>query len=251
MGQYCKFSLLRYKVWFNNSDDAWGAHGDDHHAIINEYQTFLQTDFAIANISVLSRERNYLNKQLSNKHDIEKDDTHQPRDKIIPQFAVLMGPSGTYEEPTGFTDVIKNHDWSKHTRKYTEVQLTAQRTWFKDIKAIEHKHPEQVNSEWKDKDPVKLYNAQREVFDVIKFFRDKLRTGHTIDPKRILVFGTADARKSYLISCIRQLFNPNEILVLAPTGVAARLLGAHTECSALYMPIRNKRHKITDELLQV
>ena len=66
---------------------------------------------------------------------------------------------------------------------------------------------------------------------------------------RILVFGTAGSGKSYLISCIRLLFEPNEILVLAPTGVAARLLGAQTECSALYMPIRNKRHTIPEQLL--
>ena len=118
------------------------------------------------------------------------------------------------------------------------------------MKALEDEHPEWLNTDWKDKDPKKLYTAQREVYAVVKYFRDKLRAGEEIDLKRFLVCGTAGSGKSFLIGCIRQLFEDNEILVLAPTGVAARLLGGQTECSALYMLIRNKRHKISEIFLK-
>ena len=94
MIEYCKLNLIRYKVWYDSPTTAWDAAGDRDRAIITEQQSFLQTEFAIANVSLLSRERKYLNKWLSNKNEIDKDEKTEDTHKIIPDFAVLMGPSG-------------------------------------------------------------------------------------------------------------------------------------------------------------
>ena len=36
MTEYCKYSLIRYKVWHNEPFDAWGEAGDSNKAIIHQ-----------------------------------------------------------------------------------------------------------------------------------------------------------------------------------------------------------------------
>ena len=125
MIRYCYFNLIRYKVWEDTTAEAIGdAESWDSPTIIREWQGFLETSFALSNVPLISRERQHLQKWLSEKVDSEEAGNLQTIAKSFPEFAVLMGPSGDFQYSEKSKILLQNYDWSKHARKYSEAQLT-------------------------------------------------------------------------------------------------------------------------------
>ena len=125
MIRYCYFNLLRYKIWENTPTEAIGyAESCDSPKIIREWEGFLETSFALSNVPLISREQQHLQKWLSAKVESEKAGNLQTIAKTFPEFAVLMGPSGDFQDSEKSKKLLQNYDWSKHARKYSEAQLT-------------------------------------------------------------------------------------------------------------------------------
>ena len=51
LAQYCKYQLLRYKPWKVSRDNAWDNEEPSDENMLNEWQDFLYTSYAKANVS--------------------------------------------------------------------------------------------------------------------------------------------------------------------------------------------------------
>ncbi|XP_059066637.1 ATP-dependent DNA helicase pfh1-like [Cryptomeria japonica] len=108
-----------------------------------------------------------------------------------------------------------------------------------------HPHPFQVSPI--DNEEFHLSSQQKLALDIILHHHSQ--QAGTI-PLRMIVQGTTDTRKSFLIHCIRQKLNVsvgiqgNPLLVLAPTCVAAYNIQGTTLHASLQIPIK-EMHPLT------
>ena len=80
-------------------------------------------------------------------------------------------------------------------------------------------------------DPANLQGKQLQVFTTVQQHQSAISP----QPLRMIVSGTAGTGKSYLIHCLR-LFLQHQLVVAAPTGVAAFNIDGHTLHSLLSLP---------------
>ena len=91
MMKYCKFNLIRYRVWEGTIDNALGdASEENPKTVLAEQETFLKTEYALKTLTTVSKERCHLEKQLTEKlEDDEINEQPKPTLKTIPPFAAL------------------------------------------------------------------------------------------------------------------------------------------------------------------
>ena len=86
-------------------------------------------------------------------------------------------------------------------------------------------------------DPSKLQGKQLEAYNIVKchyFSHQQQRMS-----LKMIVLGTAETGKSYLIWCLQKLLG-DHVRVTAPTGVAAYNVHGHTLHSLLSIPVRGE-----------
>ena len=93
-------------------------------------------------------------------------------------------------------------------------------------------------------DPHKLQGKQLQVYTIVK----QHQSANNPPPLRMIVSGTAGTGKSYLIHCLRLLLQ-RELVVAAPTGVAAFNIDGHTLHSLLSLPTRGEFKDLEGERL--
>ena len=122
---YSKYNLLRYRIWEGNVDNALGEAKEElPQTVIQEWEQFLNTDYAMEKIPTLSKERRHLDKWLEQKLDDERKNAHIKPTRIrIPTFAALLTSNTKSNKEDLTLSSYNNYDWSKHGRKYTETQL--------------------------------------------------------------------------------------------------------------------------------
>ena len=85
--------------------------------------------------------------------------------------------------------------------------------------------------------PANLQGKQQQVYTIVQ----QHQSANSHPPLRMIVSGTAGTGKSYLIHCLRLLLQ-RQLLVAAPTGVAAFNIDGQTLHSLLSLPTRDLRH---------
>ena len=94
-------------------------------------------------------------------------------------------------------------------------------------------------------DPALLQGHQRTAYDKVKLhFLNK-----STDPLRMIISGTAGTGKSFLINCLRQLLG-QQVLIAAPTGVAAFNVQGATLHSLLSLPTKGEFRPLEGHQLQ-
>ena len=84
--------------------------------------------------------------------------------------------------------------------------------------------------------PANLQGKQQQVYTIVQ----QHQSANSPPPLRMIVSGTAGTGKSYLIHCLRLLLQ-NQLLVAAPTGVAAFNIDGQTLHSLLAQPAHQSR----------
>ena len=93
-------------------------------------------------------------------------------------------------------------------------------------------------------DPDSLQGKQVQVYTTVQ---QHYRSINPL-PLRMIISGTAGTGKSYLIHCLRLLFQ-HQLRVTAPTGVAAFNIDGHTLHSLLSLPARSEFKDLEGERL--
>ena len=93
-------------------------------------------------------------------------------------------------------------------------------------------------------DPANLQGKQQQVYTIVQHHQ----SANSPPPLRMIVSGTAGTGKSYLIHCLRLLLQ-RQLLVAAPTGVAAFNIDGQTLHSLLSLPTRGEFKDLVGERL--
>ena len=93
-------------------------------------------------------------------------------------------------------------------------------------------------------DPANLQGKQQRVYTIVQ----QHNSDNSPQPLRMIVSGTAGTGKSYLIHCLRLLLQ-HQVMVAAPTGVAAFNIDGRTLHSLLSLPTRGEFKDLEGERL--
>ena len=91
--------------------------------------------------------------------------------------------------------------------------------------------------------PANLQGKQLQVYTIVQH-----HSPNSPSPLRMIISGTAGTGKSYLIHCLRLLLQ-HQVIVAAPTGVAAFNIDGHTLHSLLSLPVRGEFKDLEGERL--
>ena len=92
--------------------------------------------------------------------------------------------------------------------------------------------------------PANLQGKQLQVYTIVQ----QHHLDDSLPPLRVIVSGTAGTGKSYLIHCLRLLLQ-HQVVVAAPTGVAAFNIDGQTLHSLLSLPTRGEFKDLEGERL--
>ena len=139
-------------------------------------------------------------------------------------------------------DIDRDHDWvNESLSRYPEIEEAESFIQH----AIGNSEVVRRGSNSANIDRRSLNEKQRIIFERVESHCISRITNQSIDPLQIIIMGTAGTGKSYLINIIRERlceiakeYNSHEnIIVLAPTGVAAFNIEGSTIHSSLSVPI--------------
>ena len=118
--------------------------------------------------------------------------------------------------------------------------------WLPTRTRLHHSYPsrdKQLDSTT-SANPANLQGKQQQVYTIIQ----QHHSTNSPPPLRMIVSGTAGTGKSYLIHCLRLLLQ-HQLLVAAPTGVAACNIDGQTLHSLLSLPTRGEFKDLQGERL--
>ena len=148
----------------------------------------------------------------------------------------------------------QNYDWINDLRqRYSDIDLINIDTFLNIDSRVNVKIEENLIIDYQ-----MLNDNQKIVFKRIESYYLDMLAGHQVDPLKIIVMGTTETGKTYLIKAIWSKLQEMAgirskllVVVLAPMGVAAFNINGITIHSKLSIPIINnaKHLDIQDEQL--
>ena len=120
-------------------------------------------------------------------------------------------------------DTRENIDWTSSAQSYPNIDEAPSFLSQQRQAAGPHVFTTTAN-------PANLQGNQLQVYTTVQH-----HSANSPSPLRMIVSGTAGTGKSYLIHCLRLLLQ-HQVVVAAPTGVAAFNIDGHTLHSLLSLP---------------
>jgi len=232
--------LIKFRVWVDSITSAWSNREPSDDTFMQEWMTFLQSEFARTCVHDYSFELDNLQSILCQEEDNETDsviesDVGEDREEWMILSALA---DFTCNKESGSTEHIFDQDyWLDQTSQYSFEDLSEMRKWINNKKSsfiIESS--DNLSSE--KENISKLNVEQRKVFDMIM---RHYQSDHS-DQLLILVTGKAGSAKSFLIDRIRTTLG-DKCQVSAMFGIAAFNIRGKTLHYLLKLPIRGKRKK--------
>ena len=128
-------------------------------------------------------------------------------------------------------------DWTASAQSYPNIDEAPSFISEQRQAAAQHVYTTTAN-------PANLQGKQLQVYTTVQ----QHHTTNSPPPVRMIVSGTAGTGKSYLIHCLRLLLQ-HQVVVAAPTGVAAFNIDGHTLHSLLSLPTRGEFKDLEGERL--
>ena len=163
---YCKYQLIKFKPWTTRVCDAWGGltdDVDDGGVYVESYHQFLNSEQAVLYVPSLPEEL-----ELAHRY-------------VFPEVLQQMN----YDDVDhGNAPEVEQDDWMTVSAQYTLSMHPALR------RALPSGDSQLLNTD------------QRRAYLLIADHCQHARSGHTLEPLRMIVSGTAGTGKSFLISAI-------------------------------------------------
>ena len=134
-------------------------------------------------------------------------------------------------------DTQEDIDWTSSAQSYPNIDEAPSFISQQRQAAGQHVFTTTAN-------PANLQGKQLQVYTIVQ----QHHSANSSPPLRMIVSGTAGTGKSYLIHCLRLLLQ-HQVVVAAPTGVAAFNIDGHTLHSLLALPIRGEFKDLEGERL--
>ena len=248
MALYCTTQLFRYRPYQGEIINIFDNKIEPQKCI-QEYVTFLETDYAKSHLTSFARDQQSLGtilRKLSADEDKYADESVIPGQ---PDWACFNSATINQEDDDlqfESDDNISNYDWTNQGHKFGTNVVARWRTWFKDHTEIQHEHPEWKSDKKKAAKKENLYKAQEIAYTIVenylRKFKAAVKIGQEIKTLRMIIMGSAGSDKSYLVFCLKQVLG-DLVQVEANTGVAARNVNGRTECSALLLALPNVKKR--------
>ena len=134
-------------------------------------------------------------------------------------------------------DTRENIDWTLAAQSYPNIEEAP--SFISQQRQAAGQHTFTTTA-----DPRNLQGKQLQVYTIVQQHHSAISP----PPLRMIVSGTAGTGKSYLIHCVRLLLQ-RQLVVAAPTGVAAFNIDGHTLHSLLSLPTRGEFKDLEGERL--
>ncbi|MEO0686410.1 MAG: hypothetical protein AAFY76_15565, partial [Cyanobacteria bacterium J06649_11] len=237
-GKYCRLQLIKFRVWADSVASAWSNREPADETFIQEWMTFLQTDYARDCVRDYSFELDNLQNILCQEDNDEEaslieSDAGEERE----EWMILSALADTTQNEVRDDMNILNQDyWFDQTVQYSFEELSDMRNWINSRKSLFIIESNE-NSSDEFQNINKLNFQQRKVFDMIK---NHYQSVHS-DQLLILVTGKARSGKSFLIDRIKNSLGV-KCQGSAMFGIAAFNVKGKTLHYFLKLPIRGKKN---------
>ena len=233
--KYCKYNLIKYKVWSNSVSFAWDGLEECDENFILCWAQFLRSENASELVPGYTFELENL-ENLPDEED-EEDDVINPNEEreewmFLSEF--LNTSSLNIDETTNDQFVQADEDyWAKQRTQFTQQEIGNMPSWINSKKNVyvnnyisaspdEREYIEQLNSQ------------QRKAFDLV------VNHAHSnSDQLLLLITGKAGTGKSFLIDRLRYALGKT-CCISALFGIAAFNISGKTLHYLLKMPIKGK-----------
>ena len=237
-GLYCKFSLLKYKVWSSSPNSAWNCLEDTDENYISCWHDFVRSD-----------EGKIIPNYATELENIEASCCYQVEVDSEDECDINVEER---EEWMYISDMMRNHDdepnvpfqndiefWREQCSEHDQTSVLEMPTWLnlqKNTFQIE------TGSISNDDANVKLLNTeQKTAFELVRSHMKNNDQSQLL----LLVVGKAGCGKSFLIDRLRHLLG-RKCLVSALFGLAAYNVSGKTLHHILKLPIKGKRNSELD-----
>ena len=236
-GKYCKLQLIKFRVWTDSITSAWSNREPCHNNFIQEWRTFLQSDYARTCVHDYSFELDNLQSILCQEEEEETEISPEIEEREEWMILSALADVTNNEDVGNIEHNLNQEYWLDLTAQYSHEELSEMRNWINTKKSsfiIESSNDLSDECE----NISKLNVQQRKVFDIIT----RHYQNNHCEQLLVLVTGKAGSGKSFLIHRIKNALGDN-CQVSAMFGIAAFNVKGKTLHYLLKLPIRGKRKK--------
>ena len=231
--KYCKYQLLRYKPWKHTQNDALGNQEPCDEVFVSQWQEFLQTAYAHANVpDWFDKLETVIQSQNETENCLLQQDTIDREEWMI--ISDLHTPFENFE---GLESSQSTDYWRQDRASYTDQQIGEMPNW---IKTMKEQSTTTVQQAYDIVDISSFSRMQQLAYNIIKthFENESPEKGSLC----LIIIGEAGTGKSYLINAIRHLLQ-SKCAVTATTGKASFNIRGVTIHSLLKLPIGTRGNK--------
>ena len=232
---YCKYNLLKFKVWTRNQNSAWNNENiEDELDYIQHWKTFLQTPEAMLSVPNFIQELEITERYIVNESSESSDEENET---IVREEWMYLADFLTRENNDPQNDSEEDLSyWTEKNKVFDARSRLEMPTWINAQK-------ESLTTQEVYNDPVleqtfitQLNTDQRKAFDLLSNHDFKN------SPQLLLITtGKAGCGKSFIIDRLRNLLK-SKCIVTALFGIAAFNVSGKSLHFLLKLPIRGKRN---------
>jgi hypothetical protein len=227
---YCKYQSLRYKPWKHTQNYAWGNQEPCDEVFVSQWQEFLQTPYAQANVpDWFDKLENAIQSKKKPENSPQEQDSVDREEWMVISDLRTPFENSEQTESTGY--------WHQDRASYTDQQIGEMPNW---IKTMKEQSSTTVQQPYDVVDISSFSRMQQLAYNILKtHFQDE---SPEKEPLCLIIIGEAGTDKSYLINAIRNLLQ-SKCAVTATTGKASFNIRGVTIHSLLKLPIGTRGNK--------
>ncbi|XP_066910626.1 uncharacterized protein [Clytia hemisphaerica] len=237
---YCKFNLLKYKVWIHDPQSAWNGLEETELNFVNCWKEFLSSPVGQESVPnyVQELENTYLSDlfdRSSSPSDCSEDDDNE--DNMREDWMILSDFFNNSDDNLCNSSSDSIEYWIEQSEQFSDSEKMEMPTWINSQKTI-FTPSSFIHSENIELENIRMLNKnQLKAFSLVQNHYAQNSQTQLL----MIITGQAGCGKSFLINRLRYLLNES-CLVTSLFGIAAFNINGSTLHYLLKLPIRNKRN---------
>ncbi|XP_066922146.1 uncharacterized protein [Clytia hemisphaerica] len=240
--KYCKYSLLKYKVWRHTPNSAWGEIDATDEGFIMCWATFLRSDAAVSVPNHLRELETIENAMMSRETGTDSQDSDSEDDSEVindeisnyrEEWMFLADHFSNPQQEDNSSGSENRTYWLDQCSQYNSISRLEMPAWINSKKATLRIEGQLNDEDTELQNVLKLNDQQRKAFEMVRC--------HINSNSQLLmiIFGKAGCGKSFLIHRLRHLLG-DALIISSLFGLAAYSVGGKTLHHLLRLPIKGK-----------